>query len=145
MPCCSAAASAKRRYKPTGSKQSWAIPGTDASPGSFTVRCFWTARTRAIPVIGPSSRSRARRHSVALVASGHLHRAHDFVRDGTRYIWAPSSAFLVGPVNKAPPMSGEEQLGAVLYEIGERSIEATIVEVPGLLRHWSDDVAEEVY
>jgi len=89
--------------------------------------------------------SLARRHSVALVASGHLHRAHDFVRDGTRYIWAPSSAFLVGPVNKAPPMSGEEQLGAVLYEIGERSIDATIVEVPGLLRHWSDNVAEEVY
>ena len=88
---------------------------------------------------------RVQRHSVALVASGHLHRAHDFVRDGIRYIWAPSSAFLVGPVNKAPPMSGEEQLGAVLYEIDERSIKATIIEVPGLSRHWSDDVAEEVY
>jgi 3',5'-cyclic AMP phosphodiesterase CpdA len=88
---------------------------------------------------------RVQRHSVALVASGHLHRAHDFARDGTRYIWAPSSAFLVGPVMKPPPMSGENRLGAVVYEIDERAIEATIIEVPGLSRHWSDDVAEEVY
>jgi len=86
-----------------------------------------------------------RRHSVALVASGHLHKAHDFGRDGTRYIWAPSSAFLVGPVNRAPLMSGEDWLGAVLYEIDERAIKATIIEVPGLSRHWSDDVIEEVY
>ena len=87
----------------------------------------------------------ARRHSVALVASGHLHKAHDFVRDGTRYVWAPSSAFLVGPRMKAPPMPGENRLGAVVYEIRGRSLEARIVAVPGLSPHWSDDVAEEVY
>jgi 3',5'-cyclic AMP phosphodiesterase CpdA len=28
-----------------------------------------------------------RRYRVALVASGHLHKAHDFVLDGTRYVW----------------------------------------------------------
>ena len=56
---------------------------------------------------------RVQRHSVALVASGHLHKAHDFVRNGTRYIWGPSSAFLVGPRLKAPPMAGEHRLGAV--------------------------------
>ena len=56
---------------------------------------------------------RMQRHSVALVASGHLHKAHDFVRNGTRYIWGPSSAFLVGPRLKAPPMAGEHRLGAV--------------------------------
>jgi 3',5'-cyclic AMP phosphodiesterase CpdA len=86
-----------------------------------------------------------RRHAVALVASGHLHKAHDFVRDGTRYIWAPSSAFLVGPAMKAPPMPGENRLGAVVYEFGGRTIEARIVAVPGLSRHWIDDVAQEVY
>jgi len=85
------------------------------------------------------------RHSVALVGSGHLHKAHDFVRDGTRYIWAPSSAFLVGPAMKAPPMPGENRLGAVVYEINGRAIEVNITEVPGLSRHWIDDVAEEVY
>jgi 3',5'-cyclic AMP phosphodiesterase CpdA len=86
-----------------------------------------------------------RRHSVTLVASGHLHKAHDFVRDGTRYVWAPASAFLVGPRMKAPAMPGRDQLGAVVYEIDGESLEAGIVEVPGLSRHWIDDVAEEVY
>jgi hypothetical protein len=81
-----------------------------------------------------------RRHSVELVASGHLHKAHDFRRDGTRYIWAPASAFLVGPGMKAPPMPGENRLGAVIYEI-----EADIVSIPSLSPHWIDDVAEEVY
>jgi len=87
----------------------------------------------------------ARLHSVALVASGHLHKAHNFVRDGTRYIWAPSSAFLVGPRMKAPPMPGEHRLGAVVYEIEGRNIEPRIIAVPGLSPHWIDDVAEEVY
>lgn len=47
----------------------------------------------------------------------------------------------------APPMPGENQLGAVVYEIDGRAIEANIIEVPGLSRHWIgiDDDAEEVY
>ena len=85
----------------------------------------------------------ARRYSVELVASGHLHRAHDFLNDGTRYIWAPATAFLVGEM--APPMPGESRLGAVMYEIDGRTLEAGIIEVPGLSHHWIDDVAEEVY
>jgi hypothetical protein len=42
-------------------------------------------------------------------------------------------------------MPGENRLGAVVYEINGRAIEANIIEVPGLSRHWIDDVAEEVY
>jgi 3',5'-cyclic AMP phosphodiesterase CpdA len=97
--------------------------------------------------IKPQSRSRliglVRRHSVALVASGHLHKARDFVLDGTRYIWSPASAFLVGDM--APPMPGENRLGAVVYEIDRGAIEAKIIEVPDLSSHWIDDVVEEVY
>jgi len=97
--------------------------------------------------VKPQPRARllelARRYSVGLVASDHLHRAHDFLNDGTRYIWAPATAFLVGEM--APPMPGENRLGAVLYEIDGRTLEAGIIEVPGLSRHWIDDVAEEVY
>jgi len=85
-----------------------------------------------------------RRHSVALVGSGHLHKAHDFMHDGTRYIWAPSSAFLVGPVMQ-PPMPGAHRLGAVVYEIHGSTIGAQIVAVPGLTPHWIGDVAEGVY
>ena len=85
------------------------------------------------------------RYSVALVASGHLHKAHQFICDGTRYVWAPASAFLVGPGMRAPPMPGENRLGAVLYELDGTALEVEIVDVPGLLRHWIDDVVEEVY
>ena len=99
--------------------------------------------------VKPQPRSRlldlVKRRSVALVASGHLHKAHDFRHDGTRYIWAPSSAFLVGPAMKAPPMPGEDRLGAVVYDLEAGTIKAKIIQVPGLSLHWLDDVAEEVY
>ena len=85
-----------------------------------------------------------RRYEVALVASGHLHKAHDFDLDGTRYLWAPSSAFLCGP-SVQPPMPGEKRLGAVRYEIDADAIRAGIVEVPGLAEHWIDDIIEELY
>jgi 3',5'-cyclic AMP phosphodiesterase CpdA len=84
------------------------------------------------------------RYSVALVASGHLHKAHQAICDGTRYIWAPASSFLVGP-GIQPAMPGDKRLGAVIYELQGTSIGATIVEVPGLSPHWIDDVIDEVY
>jgi 3',5'-cyclic AMP phosphodiesterase CpdA len=88
--------------------------------------------------------TRLRRCGVALVASGHLHKAHDFVLDGTRYVWCPSSAFLGGP-QIIPPMPGEKRLGAVRYEIDDAELRAAIVEVPGLTEHWIDDIIEELY
>jgi 3',5'-cyclic AMP phosphodiesterase CpdA len=84
-------------------------------------------------------------HSVALVASGHLHKAHDFLHADTRYVWAPASACLVGPGMMAPPMPGRNCLGAVRYEIAGASIEAKIRDVPGMALHWIDDVIDEVY
>jgi 3',5'-cyclic AMP phosphodiesterase CpdA len=99
--------------------------------------------------VKPEPRARlielVRRYSVALVASGHLHKAHDFRNDGSRYLWAPASAFLVGPGMKAPPMAGENQLGAVLYRLEGTTLEAEIVRVPGLVPHLIDDVVHEVY
>ncbi len=85
-----------------------------------------------------------RRYSVALVASGHLHKAHQTVCDGTRYLWAPASSFLVGP-GIQPPMPGEKRLGAVLYEIHGTALKPSIVDVPGLTPHWIDHVIDEVY
>ena len=86
-----------------------------------------------------------RRYSVTLVASGHLHRRRHFFNEGTRYIWAPSSAFLVGPGINAPPMPGENRLGAVLYEFDGAALNAEIVDVRDLSQHWLDDVINEVY
>jgi hypothetical protein len=79
-----------------------------------------------------------------LVASGHLHKAHDATRDGTRYLWAPASSFLVGPEIE-PAMLGEKRLGAVRYELDGAALKAEIIDVPGLARHWIDDVINEVY
>jgi 3',5'-cyclic AMP phosphodiesterase CpdA len=86
----------------------------------------------------------ARRHGVALIASGHLHKAHDFVLDGTRYIWGPSAGFLGGPTI-IPPMPGETRLGAVRYEFDGSFLSAAIAEVPGLSEYWIEDVVDEVY
>jgi 3',5'-cyclic AMP phosphodiesterase CpdA len=98
--------------------------------------------------VKPGPRARlielVRRHSVALVASGHLHKAHQTVCDGTRYIWAPASSFLVGPEIQ-PPMPGEKRLGAVIYEIDGTALEPSISDIPGLAPYWIDDVIDEVY
>lgn len=98
--------------------------------------------------VKPQPRARlmelVRRHSVTLVASGHLHKAHQIVRDGTHYVWAPASSFLVGPEIQ-PPMPGEKRLGAVLYEVDRTALEPCIVDVPGLAPYWIDDVIDEVY
>jgi 3',5'-cyclic AMP phosphodiesterase CpdA len=76
-----------------------------------------------------------RRHRVALVASGHLHKARDFILEGTRYVWSPSSGFLVG-AKVQPEMPGDKHLGAVVYELNGPSLTARIVDVPGLTQHW---------
>jgi len=97
--------------------------------------------------VKPEPRARlmalVRRHRVALVASGHLHKARDFRREDTRYLWAPASSFLVGEMQ--PAMPGEKRLGAVLYEFHGARLTAEIAEVPGLCQHWLDDVIHEVY
>jgi 3',5'-cyclic AMP phosphodiesterase CpdA len=84
-----------------------------------------------------------RRHRVALVASGHLHKARDFQHEGTRYVWSPASSFLVGAMQ--PEMPGAKRLGAVLYDLGNPVFTAEIADVPGLTQHWLDDVIHEVY
>jgi 3',5'-cyclic AMP phosphodiesterase CpdA len=84
------------------------------------------------------------RHDVALVATGHLHRSHDRVTGGRRYIWGGSSGFLVG-TPLAPPMLGEALLGAVIYHFEGREVTVERAEVPGLATYWIDDVVHEVY
>lgn len=97
--------------------------------------------------IKPQPRARlmalVRRYRVALVASGHLHKARDFQHDGTRYIWSPASSFLVGAAQ--PEMPGEKRLGAVLYDLDNPIFTAEIANVPGLTEHWRGDVIHEVY
>jgi 3',5'-cyclic AMP phosphodiesterase CpdA len=97
--------------------------------------------------VAPQPRARlmalVRRHHVKLVASGHLHKAHEVVGEGTRFVWAPASSFLVGDMQ--PAMPGEKRLGAVLYEFDGPTVAAAIMDVPGLREHRLDDVIHEVY
>jgi 3',5'-cyclic AMP phosphodiesterase CpdA len=83
-------------------------------------------------------------YPVALVASGHVHRSYDCRRDGTRYVWAPSSGFVVGPAMQ-PAMAGESRLGAVAYRFDGREVEVEIKDVEGLMPYCIDDVVHEVY
>ena len=83
-------------------------------------------------------------HRVALVASGHLHKAHWLTVADTLYVWCPSSAFLCGPATQ-PPMPGDKRLGAVRYIFDEAAVRAEIIDVPGLTTRWIDDVRNEVY
>jgi 3',5'-cyclic AMP phosphodiesterase CpdA len=97
--------------------------------------------------IKPQTRARlmalVRRYRVGLVASGHLHKAHELVSERTRFVWAPASSFLVGDMQ--PAMPGEKRLGAVLYEFDGPTITPQIMAVPGLREHRLDDVIHEVY
>jgi len=83
-------------------------------------------------------------HDVALVATGHLHRWRDATVDGCRYVWCPSSGFLVGPENQ-PDMPGEKWLGAVVYDFDGPEVAVRFGEVPGLATLWIDDVLHDVY
>lgn len=85
-----------------------------------------------------------RAHDVALVATGHLHRWRDATVDGCRYVWCPSSGFLVGPENQ-PDMPGEKWLGAVVYDFDGPDVAVRFGEVPGLATLWIDDVLRDVY
>lgn len=85
-----------------------------------------------------------RRHKVAFVASGHLHRWHELTLDGTHYIWGPPTGFLVG-LGTLPPMGGSDRLGAVVYDIAGEHVSTRITEVAGLQDFWFDDVKHEVY
>ena len=84
------------------------------------------------------------RHKVALVASGHLHKANDRHIGGTRFIWGPSSGFVVGPALQ-PEMAGEKRLGAVIYEFRPDGFTAAISDIDGLRTFCIDDVIHEVY
>jgi alkaline phosphatase D len=45
----------------------------------------------------------------------------------------------------APPIQGESRLGAVRYRLDGTALEAEIIDVPGLVPHFLDEVVDEVY
>lgn len=85
-----------------------------------------------------------RRHRVALVATGHLHKAHDLTLEGTRYVWCPAASFVVGPAMQ-PEMPGRKELGALTYAFDRTGVTVSSVVLRELTTQWIDDVVHEVY
>ncbi|MFD1199405.1 metallophosphoesterase family protein [Brucella gallinifaecis] len=81
-------------------------------------------------------------HNVKLHASGHLHRAWSGEANGTRYIWAPAAAFVVGSIERDLP--GERILGAAVHDLGDTAT-SQIVHIEELTPYLIDDVIHEVY
>ena len=86
-----------------------------------------------------------RRHDVALVATGHLHKWRDVTVEGCRYIWGPSCGFLVGPKEQPIELPGEKWLGAAVYEVDGSEVTVRHAPIPGLTELWIDDVVHDVY
>lgn len=97
--------------------------------------------------IAPAPRARLlalfARHPVALVASGHLHRARTMDGAPFRCVWGPSSGFVVGPKVETVPF-GEAVLGAVVHTLGA-DVASEIVPLGTLEPFVLDDVLHEVY
>ena len=79
---------------------------------------------------GPRERlmRRLRAASVKVVVSGHLHCRRDMVHDGRRYVWAPSTAFLVPPQEGA--LGG---LGILAIDLDADGVRVEPVAVAGLV------------
>jgi hypothetical protein len=103
-------------------------------------RGYWTIRPgHREPLL-----ERIREHRVAMVATGHLHRMHQLELDGCRYVWSPSSGFVVGE-RMQEDMPGDRALGAVVHEFAPGHVSTELIELPALSRYWIDDVVHEVY
>ena len=102
-------------------------------------RGYWT--------VPPEPRRRMLRlmqgRDIRLIGSGHLHIQRNATFDGTRHVWAPSSAFVVGGLQE--PLGGERRLGAVEYDMSGDGIEVRFVRPEGLSDDMIDDVIHEIY
>lgn len=89
-------------------------------------RGYWTVR--------PEPRRRLldllRGVDLRLVASGHLHVARLRVFDGVPHVWAPSAAFVCGPI-QGDDIPGERRIGAVIHDFDETTIASRIVFLDG--------------
>jgi len=88
--------------------------------------------------------ARVREHGVALVATGHLHQMQVRDHDGCRYVFGPSSGFVVSEQRQGP-MPGDKSLGAIVYDFDGTSVDVRAAELPALERFFIDDVIDEVY
>jgi 3',5'-cyclic AMP phosphodiesterase CpdA len=73
------------------------------------------------------------RRALRLVVSGHTHQALEFVADGVRHVWVPSSGFVIEDHLQQPV--GDKVVGLGLLELGAGWLHYERPILPGLKRH----------
>ena len=79
-----------------------------------------------------------------LVASGHIHLHHRFVRGAVRHVWAPALSFVVAPKVQAG-LPGERRCGALLHRLGEDSVETIFLDPSGMESIPHDEIRHLTY
>ena len=82
--------------------------------------------------------------ALRLVASGHLHLHREQQRGAVRYVWAPSTAFVVDP-SEQPNLPGDRPCGFLVHEFGEDAVTTRLVVPDGMERPFIHDVRDEAY
>jgi alkaline phosphatase D len=83
------------------------------------------------------------RRDVRLIGSGHLHIHRQAEFSGVRHVWAPSSAFVVGPLQE--PLGGHRVLGVLTYDLNRDGVEIRYHRPSGLVDRDIDPVIQEIY
>jgi 3',5'-cyclic AMP phosphodiesterase CpdA len=76
-----------------------------------------------------------KRHHVRLVVSGHMHQTRSFSVDGTYYLWAPSTACVIGTPDSKH--WGVREVGFIDFRFSNGNFEHCIVGQDFLFRHES--------
>jgi 3',5'-cyclic AMP phosphodiesterase CpdA len=79
------------------------------------------------------------RSTLRLVVSGHTHQSHDFVVDGVRHVWLPSSAFVIADHLQHPV--GQKRIGIGWLSLDARGCECVTLLPPGSVRHELTELA----
>lgn len=101
---------------------------------------YWAVAPEARPALRPL----LDHPGLRLVASGHLHLYHRFMRGAARYAWAPPVSFLCEP-GIQPGLSGERLPGALVHRLEADEVQTTLLSPDGMEHYWLEAVRAEIY
>ncbi len=79
-----------------------------------------------------------------LVASGHLHLHHHFMRGKVAFAWAPPLSFVVAPADQ-PGLPGARVCGGLLHRLHEDHVDTVLVAPEGTVVTHLEDVRGQTY
>lgn len=110
---------------------------TDPADPTFD---YWSVPPHARGALAPVLDHPALR----LVASGHLHLHHRFMRGPVSFTWAPPLSFIVNPADQAG-LPGDRVCGALLHRLSEDGVETTLLSPTGIVTPVLDDIRHLTY